>query len=296
MSNLDNHNIPVENVSLRSLVRSIFRHWVLILILMLGGGAITGVLHFFMKPLYTATTIVSIDPDLLFGNYSPAFVISSDSIKEKVAEKFNIEVAKLPQVTVTTDKTDKSISKVALSSKNAKLAVQMVNYWSETAVAAIIEDTRSVTSDLESMEIQVLEATNAINSYLQAQNLTSLNWYDLYLITGEFDSDIIITRPDENIPQLSLKQRNELTALMRQKKIAGRNYENLNDQILDTTYLPEKRVRLINKAYEAENSSIVASALFTPLGIFIGLVLALIWILLEDWWKHSADLKPIETK
>lgn len=296
MSNLENQNIPVENVSLRSLVNSILRHWVLILILMIAGGAITGVLHFFMKPLYTATTVVSIDPDLLFGNYSPAYVISSDEIKEQVAEKFKMEVNELPKVTVTTDKIDKSISIIALSSTDAKLAVQMVNFWSETAVVSIIKDTKTGSTDLELLESQVEEATIAINNYLQAQNLTNLNWYDLFLLTGEEFSDVIMSSPSQNLPQLSMKQRNELTILVRQKKIAGRNYENLNDQILETTYLPEKRVRLLNKAFEAENSSIISSALFIPLGVFIGLLIALIWILLEDWWKHSADTKSEDTK
>lgn len=294
---INNNSQPagIETISLKALVRTVLRRWKLIVILMAAGGLITGAFHFLIEPVYTATSVISIDPDVLVGNSLPTFLLVADEIKASVAAEFKMEITDLPLVTVTTDKTDKSITKISLDLNDPVLAVDMINFWAATAVDWIIENSNQSETDFNSAVKQVTTATSELNSYLQSNNLGDLSWYELVLVTGVTTPENVslgsITR---ELPKISAKQRNEISALLRKKEAAEWNYTMISQDVLTSKYQSNLRVRVVNKAIEAENSSILGSVLIIPLGVILGLLISLIWILIEDWWKNSE--LPAETQ
>lgn len=287
---IDTQPIHVETISLRALIKTVISRWKLILILMVIGGLITSAVYFLRKPVYTATTVVSIDPSVLTGNTTPTFIISGDEIKEEVAENFNLDLLSLPAVTVITDKADKSISSISLESKNQQLAIEMANFWGKTAVSWILENMNQST-DLEAATKEVNAVTSELNNYLQSHNLGDLSWYELILITGvSTPESISLSSLTKDLPPVTAKQRIELSEILRKKEAAEWNYSIISQDILSNQYQANLRVRVVNKAIEAEDTSILGSIIMIPLGLFIGLLIALIWIFMEDWWKHEEQI------
>ena len=295
MINDQKQSNDVETISLRALVSTVFKSWVLLLILMVLGGLITGTYHFLRKPVFTATSVVSIDSSLLLSGITPIFALQDDSIKESVAKELNMSVKDLPEVTITSDKTDKTISKISVQSGNPQLAMDTVNHWADLGVLSIKNNLVRINADLENANTEVTKTSAAIANFLQVNNLNDLTWYDLVALTGIGSSDNLTIGDNSRVlPNISSKQRLELGELIRQKGVAEWNYSRISQNFLLNNYQVDLRLKVLNRATKAEDESILGSVLIIPLGVFAGLFIALIWILFKDWWKSSS--LPVQEK
>jgi len=255
---------------------------------MLIGGLLSGLFLYTKNPAYEAQAVISIDNNSIIGKTSPLFLARSDQIQFEVAKILNVALDDLSTVTVAQDTKINTIIYIRAETENEQMSINMVNTWAEIVVQMINDTGESLRTELNTAQQAVISADSALITYLYRNGFGDLSWADLIAITGVRDqSSMIIVNNEKIYPSFTAKQRIELTDLVRQKQLAEWNNDQVNQSVLSTKNFSENRALVINKAKQLDTSNQLSTFLIIPLGVVCGFLLAIIWILLKDWWKNS---------
>jgi capsular polysaccharide biosynthesis protein len=279
----------IEEIDLHKLVWTICHSWMTLIIFIVIGGLGTGLYSFLSKPTYKATAIVSIDSSALLTNTSPIFLLQSDAVKSEVAQSLNMAIENLPDVTFSIDKIDKTIIYISTSTDNKDLSVKLVNFWADSSVKLINRDDEIAKNEISTIQQTLDSADSALFAYLQQTGLGSLTWVDLVSITGVTNDQLNMTLLDitKDYPKLTSKQKIELTNLVRQKMLAEWNFTRVNESILSNHVPMDLRAKVLNRAYQSEKTNILTPYLMVPIGLILGFLVAVVWILIKNWWDNS---------
>lgn len=280
--------VTEEEVDLHKLILIIGRSWLTLTVFILIGGMLSGLYLYTKNPTYAAQAVILIDNNSILGNINPLYLIRSDQIQSKVAQTLNLTLDDLSAVTVTQDTKNNTIIFIKAETDNQQLSIDLVNTWAEFAIQTINYEGENLHTELDLAQQSAISADSTLITYLYKNGLGDLSWADLITITGVRDQLNTVIINDENpYPYITAKQRLELSDLVRQKKLAEWNYDQVSQSILSTTNFTENRAQVINKAIDFDASNQLSTYLIIPLGVLCGFLLAIIWILLKDWWKNS---------
>jgi len=281
----------VEEVDLYKLIRAISHSWVTLLIFIVIGGLVTGLYSFLRKLTYTATAIVSVDSSVLLSQTSPLFLFQSDAVKTEVAQNLSMSIKDLPEVIFSQDKTDKTIIYISTSSDNKDIPVKLVNSWADAAVKLINTNDENAKNEIDAVQQAVDSADSALINYLQQKGLSDLTWVDLVAITGIEDQSVsTILDTTKQYPTMTAEQKMVLTDLVRQKMLAEWNFSRVNESVLRNQVPNDLRAVILNRAYQPEETKTLTPYLMIPLGLILGFLVAVVWILIKDWWDNSIPL------
>lgn len=285
--------INTDEVDLRKLLLTIAHRWKLILIFLLVGGLLAGAYHFLKKPVFQASSIISIDSSILLTKTSPLFLIQSDEIKQEVAQTLVVSIEELPEVSFSNDKLDKTIIVITARSSDKKLSQNTVNAWAEISIKHISNLIQSLQSEIKSAQAMVDSSDSDLAAFLRKSRLEHLSWVDLLLITGIGDmTNISIVSTEKEYPLLNTPQKLELANLIRQKMLAEWNFTRINQTVMSISVSDEARATVLNRASLPEDRSLLSGYLLIALGVILGFIASVIWILLRDWWRNSSDVEP----
>ena len=289
-----------DEIDLREIVLTLLRKWRLLLIVMVMAAAAAGVFSYLAQkqPLYTASSQIRIDPNIFPTSASntstsastdlTSFLLS-DSVRQKAAAILVVEAATLPEVSITPDAT-KSIYTITVEAASAPQAAGIANAWADAAIAWA-NQTLQLPNDEESQALAAVEnADRALVEYLNQNGLGQLTWSDLEILTGVGSSASILQASAQPWPVISPAQRLEIAKLMQARLTAQAEYAYAQDRAIQTRYaLAVDQPIVLMRAVIATNKSNIARNV--ALGAVAGLILAVCWVFLEEWWQKSDDEK-----
>ena len=277
-----------EELDLRRLVKLVSQRWRMILVFSLLGGLMAGAFFAIKQTNYAATTTVAVDTGILASKTSPTFLLLNEDIKSEVAGVIDAAVLEDSDILITSDKSDKTIYYISAVSTSPEQAINIANTWSNTSIAWILQAMSRTEDDVTEAKTQLANTNDALTSYLNENKLASLTWNDLTTLTGTGTSDmVVIEQSNDALPVITQNQRAILSELMIQKISAEWNYERVIKDVLERNYQMKDRVKIIEYAEKAEPASFLDSRFLIPVGVFIGLLLSLVWIILKNWWDCS---------
>ena len=280
-------NAIEEEVDLHKLILTIGHHWVMLVIFMFLGGLLAGLYLYIRHPSYQATAVISIDSSTLLNQISPVFLVQSDSIKSEIAKNLDVTQDTLSNVTVSTAKNEKNVINISAETDDPVLSSSLVNTWAKIAVQSINAEDEIAKLDIETAQQVVNSADEALLKYLYRNGLGDLTWADLVAITGAGDQPSTTSDNSKLYPSITSAQRIELANLVRQKNLAEWNFNRIGHSVLSNTVSSEHRAMIINEAEESERSDKLLTYLIIPMGVLCGFFLAVVIILIKDWWKNS---------
>lgn len=291
MTDMKGSQPAAQEMDLHDLIKLLARRVKLIILVTVIGGLAGAALYFLVKPTQSATAVITVDPDTLVSATSPYYLVQNDEIAQAVADKLGMTMEDLPEMTFTVDKNDKSVITIEANANKEKSALDAANAWAEEAVLWLQQNSNSLGDNLATAQADTQNADKALAEYLQSIGLGKLTWMDLVAITGVGDNGSIMVYPDQtSLPTLTVKQKDTLSQLMRQKTISEWNYMQISKAALTSAQNSAQRIMILNKAMKTEEKHILGGIMAIPVGMVLGVFIACAWILLADWWKNSARM------
>lgn len=291
MTDMKGSQPAAQEMDLHDLIKLLARRVKLIILVTVIGGLAGAALYFLVKPTQSATAVITVDPDTLVSATSPYYLVQNDEIAQAVADKLGMTMEDLPEMTFTVDKNDKSVITIEANANKEKSAMDAANAWAEEAVLWLQQNSNSLGDNLATAQADTQNADKALAEYLQSIGLGKLTWMDLVAITGVGDNGSIMVYPDQtSLPTLTVKQKDTLSQLMRQKTISEWNYMQISKAALTSAQNSAQRIMILNKAMKTEEKHILGGIMAIPVGMVLGVFIACAWILLADWWKNSARM------
>jgi hypothetical protein len=280
-----------EEIDLRQVFSVLKQGWLTILLFALVGGLLAGAYHFLYKPSYQAAAVISVDGSTVLSSTSPIFLIQSDSVQAMVVKDLSLSSDELQNVSFSADKTDKTIITITAETKNAERSVAIVNDWAEEAVKMFNGEDDSAKTELKNALKLIDKANTDLYEYLDQNGLSSLTWNDVVAITGAASLPGSLIDSSKEYPSLSVSQKMELNALVHQKDLAEWNYQEISRLYFPDTNTSTQRAVIINKAGNSEAVGKLSIYILLFLGILCGFLVAILWILIGDWWKTQKSVK-----
>ena len=292
-----------DEIDLREIVLTLLRKWKLLLIVMVLAAAAAGVFSYFQQqkqPLYTASSKILIDQSIFSAltaqNGTPApssadltSFLLSDPVRQKAAAILGIDAASLPTVSITPDAAN-SIYTITVEAASAPQAAGIANAWADAGIEWA-NQTLQLPNDEESQALAAVEnADRALVEYLDQNGLGQLTWSDLGILTGVGSSASILQASAQPWPVISPAQRLGIARLMQARMTAQAEYAYAQDRAIQTRYaLAVDQPMVLMRAVNANNKSNIARNV--ALGAIAGLILAVCWVFLEEWWRKGDDEK-----
>ncbi len=294
-----------EEIDLHEIVLTLLRHWKLLLIVMVLTAAAAGVFSYWQQkqPLYTASSQILIDQSMFSaltaqnGTTSPSSAditgyLLSDSVRQKAAAILGVEAASLPIVNIDPDATN-SVYSITVQTASAQEAAQIVNAWADAGIEWT-NQTLQLPNDEESKALAAAgDADRALVEYLKQNGLSQLTWNDLEILTGIGSSSSILQASVQPFPDISSTQRLEIAKLMQARMTAQAEYAYDNNRAIQTRY-----ALAVNKPMVLMHASIPTApinksnmARNVALGAIAGLMLAVCWVFLKEWWRKGNELE-----
>jgi capsular polysaccharide biosynthesis protein len=278
-----------DEIDLRKLLTQLYKHWLLILVLMIMGGIITGLVVFLKKPAYTATAYLSIENTIVNYGVNVDNFLLSDDVTSTVAERLGLAVKDLPDHYIWFSKNDKQLHYIAVTSPDPLYSVTVANIWAEVSIEKIKNNLISFNEELVQAQADITTAESTLFQYLQNRGWSDLTWVDLIATGVENPTGVTIFDANHILPLIPLNQKTELTQLVREVSDANSVYKTIKQNTFDETYAVDKKVYLLNRAKEdaVDGPVLLNSLLLILAGAFAGLVIGCVWVLVSDWWKKK---------
>ena len=276
---------------MKNSIRSLINQWRFLLVVTIIFLVLAGGFYLVHKPTYSATGALSVNPIYFTHTSDPASIFSSDAMIGLVAEKFDVDADSI-EVKVTKEKTDASVIRITVESKNPDNAVEMANYWGEL----VMDWGETHIKELDTISVDAKEelegAYTQLAQYLQANELETLRWVDIVALTGVGGSNVDTTTvysDQQRRIAVTAQQRQELATIVRDLSFLTTQYNMLKNDLLEITYSADTEISFLNYAKEPEKTSLLDSILIIPAGGFVGLFAGICLLLWMDWWKSSDD-------
>jgi len=292
-----------DEIDLREIVSTLLRKWKLLLIVMVMAAAAAGLFSYWQlkQPLYTASSQILIDQRIFSAltaqNGTPpsssadltSFLLS-DPVRQKAAAILGVEAASLPTVSITPDAAN-SIYTITVQAASAPQAAGIADAWAEAGIEWA-NQTLQLPNDEESQALAAVEnADRALVEYLDQNGLGQLTWSDLGILTGVGSSASILQASAQPWPVISPAPRLEIAKMMQARLTAQAEYAYAQDRAIQTRYalVVDQPKVLIHGAASSSNKSNMARNV--ALGAIAGLILAVCWVFLQEWWQKGDDEK-----
>ncbi len=282
-------SINSEEFDIRNFLRTIFKGWKIILILSVIGAVIGGVFFFVMPESYEVSATVFVNSSTTPYSITPLYLVQSEDVKNIVLESASLSESDLPDMSFTVEKTDKNIITINASSSNPGLALKVVNAWADAVLSYTQGADTLLQTDVEKARIRLEELDIELSTFLLNSGLQNLSWTEMIAITGGSDtSGIAILESSLPLPEVPLSKRDEIKKLVRKINLAQWEYYDISKQLIAKEYVTNQNAFVLNHAEQAENEMNLLDKLAIPLGTVVGFFIAILYILLANWWKAES--------
>lgn len=298
MSNEINQSPYEDEIDIREIVLTLLRGWKWLLIITLLVGIVAGVISFLLPTVYEASTQILVDTSLGLSSSSTSTFLLSQAVYQKTNEQMgmaldphivdNKDNNKIPNISVVADHTDKNLYIITVQAETAQKAEQIANTWADQGVEYTNGQIQLV-FDEENKELTAFEeADRALVEYLQLNSLSQLAWADMVILTGVSSNSNLLQPGLQVFPAISPAQRQKITSLMLVRMSAEADYVDANNRAIQTrAALVNNKPVVFKRATLPEYSIQPRIKLNIALGAIAGLMLAVFWVFLQDWWRKS---------
>jgi capsular polysaccharide biosynthesis protein len=279
-----------DEIDLREIVLTLLKGWKVILLMTVLIGVSAFGYSKLQPPVYEATATILVDQNSLALKRSPASLFSGDEARQLVADKLEIPVTSLPSATIANDKTDTTLFTITVQSANAQQAANIVNAWADTGLGLIDIQLEEASAYLD-MEITNFEKADLILvNYLGEHELSSWTWADLSVLTGVVNSDYLSAQSNpQELPEISDKERLEITQLMRARVAAEQAYDAALKQSILIAYDAAATPPAVLSYARTPTEPISPKTLMNiALGLVLGSMLGVFGVFVAGWWRNSA--------
>jgi len=273
-------------------LKKILKKWKFILIFCFLGGLISFGLVSFIPKTYTAISIISLNTASLPSvNLKPISIVGSDFIEEKVSEQVSIPIEDLPTVNLSNERNtnDNTIVRIRIQGTDAKQVKEIVDAWAEIAVDWVLQTMEEVNLDMIEAQTSVEEADQVLLAFLNDHNIDGISWNELLSLTGVGEEkEITIVNGQQELPELSSEELFTLTQIVRKKYFAEWLYTIRAKQYYANSQTVSDKALVLNYSDSVQELVINAKSrdnIYIAIGVFTGLILAVMWIIISEWGK-----------
>jgi len=281
----------------------------LLLIGILLGVAAGGIFGYLRQgqPIYTASAQILVDQSIFYHpSIQPASVgqntvsasspsnltalLLSDVIRQKTAGILGTDAASIPTVSVTPDPANDAIYTITIQTTNAQDAVRIVNAWADAEIDWAKQTLQTLNDEETKALVGVENADQALVEYLKQNGLSQLTWSDLEVITGVEPFSGTLQLSTQPLPDISTAQRLEIAKLMQARITAQTEYAYDSNMAIQSRYALAFNKPMVLRYATSSTTPIKQSMVRNvTLGAGVGLILAICWIFLQEWWQKGGD-------
>lgn len=287
----DNRSLEEGEIDLREVAILLSKEWMRIVFLVILGVGLAFVISALQEPVYEAraTAVIGFPTASSPGSLSPLRngELSSKVMRRDIAEVLGMPPSSLPAVTLIVDRRDRTLVTITAQDSSPTEAMQAANAWADALVEYI--HTRTLSDEVVSESRRRLEEANQdLIDYLTENNLTSLSWCELEMLTGiDVPKDVDCANAS-SYHRLTAQQLSELTSLFQMRSVAMDAYRVAVSQRTEMEYAfavhPPAVLEYASLPTRPLRPKIEQNVL---LGGTLGLVTGVMWALMREWRSQA---------
>ncbi len=280
-----------DEIDLREIALTLLKGWKIILLTTVLVGASAFGYSKTQTPVYETNATLSLNATTLSLDTNPVNLLSSDKVRQAVADNLEVPITSLPTPVITQDKTDKTLFTLTIQSPSPEEATRVANTWADIGLDIIKQQLEETSNNVDSAILSIEEKDQALVSYLRQHGLNNWTWADLAALTGISNSPSIVTQTKtQELPAISDEERLEIFQLMQARITAEQSYKFVFDKFTELEYVAEiNPPAVLNYAITPVKPTSPKTLMNTALGLVLGGMLGVFWVFAAGWWQGSDE-------